>query len=925
MNYLSFNLDNFMIIQSMPDSNNNHNNITDKHINLKKYNSQPFIICNYKNFLDITKQSNIICADIMELFVFLYPNASCSSNIFSIYKYLSKEEVYKEKNSNLVIKQEVELLRLCVEIILSNLNNLPVDRKNMIYELAFFMQKDNWYFAKLICDILEKQIQVNNSKNPMNIWNYLADFKEDINFDAIDNEVDFLKINSLDVLNSYEKIVSQYAETREEQKNYAESVAQIFTHDYTQDNKQQFIFAEAGTGIGKTIGYLSGVFAFLNHNPNKQVLISTYSKALQKQVLSQVEKIIKNNSSKLSYCLAKGSNNYICLLNYETLLNNIALLPRSYIFLGFIAHWLLDNKDGDLIGGNLNPLLFEIFDDNYINFILNKKDECIYSKCKHFKKCFAIKSKFQSKNSNIVVANHSYSIINSGLESSYAIFDEAHHLFNSADDAFAIEFSITTLSSLKSWICGGKTRLAQSKFFLNGIKAKLNFTFNITPQMDEEEKLLSVAIENTIDLLVEVCEFLPQKNSLENILSNFVGSNASSCEKFFMEIYNHILEYNKEENNYYSKELEVDYTKINANIKLEEARLKLIKDLTQLLKMAINLDSMLNNKMIYLENEDKKALSELIVLFETRVISQLNDFIKMLEEIKKPDIHFIYRFNLAKEDGRLYNIAYLKNHINPMQPFAYSVLNHMQGVVFTSATLHDSHMEKSAMLENDYNPFLIKNYGLDYLENPFDIKQVNFSSPFDYPNNSKVLIINSNDNMDLSQAIKEIFSASSGGGLAIFTAISRLKKVYNDIKNPMLNQGIKVVAQHINQQKLVNLIDIFKEDINSCLLGTDSARDGIDIPGESLKLVLFEKVPWSKPDILLKHRVISMGGKYADELVKYKLRQAFGRLIRKKDDRGIFIILANSFPSKFLDSFPVGVEVLKLNLNDALEKIKEFY
>ena len=106
------------------------------------------------------------------------------------------------------------------------------------------------------------------------------------------------------------------------------------------------------------------------------------------------------------------------------------------------------------------------------------------------------------------------------------------------------------------------------------------------------------------------------------------------------------------------------------------------------------------------------------------------------------------------------------------------------------------------------------------------------------------------------------------------------------------------------------LVDIFRAEEHSCLLGTDAMRDGVDIPGNALRLVVFERTPWPRPDIL--HRVrrthLSHGvpKEYDDAIVRLRLRQAFGRLIRRADDRGVFVLLDSRVPSRLFSAFPGG-------------------
>jgi len=59
-------------------------------------------------------------------------------------------------------------------------------------------------------------------------------------------------------------------------------------------------------------------------------------------------------------------------------------------------------------------------------------------------------------------------------------------------------------------------------------------------------------------------------------------------------------------------------------------------------------------------------------------------------------------------------------------------------------------------------------------------------------------------------------------------------------------------------------------------------------------------------------------------IVRLRLRQAFGRLIRRKTDRGIFVMLDNRLASRFLTAFPPDVEVTRMGLVEALNVVEQF-
>src|SRR3546814_14914465 len=80
--------------------------------------------------------------------------------------------------------------------------------------------------------------------------------------------------------------------------------------------------------------------------------------------------------------------------------------------------------------------------------------------------------------------------------------------------------------------------------------------------------------------------------------------------------------------------------------------------------------------------------------------------------------------------------------------------------------------------------------------------------------------------------------------------------------------------------------DVCSSDLAS-LLGTDALRDGVDVPGHSLRLVVMEGVPWSKPTVLHAARKLAGGGSaYDDRLNRARMAQAFGRLIRRAGEPG---------------------------------------
>ncbi len=141
--------------------------------------------------------------------------------------------------------------------------------------------------------------------------------------------------------------------------------------------------------------------------------------------------------------------------------------------------------------------------------------------------------------------------------------------------------------------------------------------------------------------------------------------------------------------------------------------------------------------------------------------------------------------------------------------------------------------------------------------------------------------------------------------LGLFTAIRRLRAVHGRIADRLARGGLPLYAQHVDPIDTGTLVDIFRDDPRASLLGTDALRDGVDVPGHSLRCVVMEQVPWPKPSILHRARRAANGGSaHDDRIIRARLAQAFGRLIRSKQDRGHFVVLSAAFPSRLLTAFP---------------------
>ena len=202
------------------------------------------------------------------------------------------------------------------------------------------------------------------------------------------------------------------------------------------------------------------------------------------------------------------------------------------------------------------------------------------------------------------------------------------------------------------------------------------------------------------------------------------------------------------------------------------------------------------------------------------------------------------------------------------------------------------------------------------------------ASPFDYAAQTRVLVVTdlARDRPEATaSAMAGLMTAAGGGGLGLFTAIRRLRAVYPALAGRLDAAGLPLYAQHIDRMNLQTLLAMFREEPESCLLGTDAVRDGIDVPGNALRLIVFDRMPWPRSDILFAARAEWQGrDAWVDRVTRLKLRQAFGRLIRRATDRGVFVMLDSRLPTRLTSAFPPGVRVERIGLAEAVSITGEF-
>jgi ATP-dependent DNA helicase DinG len=209
--------------------------------------------------------------------------------------------------------------------------------------------------------------------------------------------------------------------------------------------------------------------------------------------------------------------------------------------------------------------------------------------------------------------------------------------------------------------------------------------------------------------------------------------------------------------------------------------------------------------------------------------------------------------------------------------------------------------------------FLRRRLGLD------DARELVVSSPFDYEEQALLYVParmpeqRARDYYDrLADEVLALCRRSRGRALVLTTSYRALEqladRVAGELPYPLLVQG---------EAPRERLLERFREEVDSVLLATATFWQGVDVPGESLSLLVIDKLPFAPPDDPLVQarceRIAAAGGdsfsEYSVPTAILQLRQGFGRLIRSRSDRGVVAILdarlrTRAYGRRFVEALP---------------------
>ncbi len=837
--------------------------------------------------------------DLLELFAFVRPAAFCVPTPRGLAEALDLDPPARLADTASVLRRAA--LRLLTE--------LTTDTASRGARLtAQAMADGGWPWGPAVMDVLGAP-RADRARSPLSgldVWRDLPEWSEH----APPPPPGSAPVSPAEARERLAALLGPASEQRPSQADYASAASAAFLPREAA-GEPRFVMAEAGTGVGKTMGYLApaSVWAEKNEAP---VWVSTYTRNLQHQIDQELDRLFPDPAVKANrVVIRKGRENYLCLLNMEDAAKGVSVRRRDAIALGLMARWAARSRDGSLTGGDFPAWLVDLLGSGRTVALSDHRGECIYSACDHFKRCYIEKNIRKARRAEIVVANHALvmtqmarGLMEEGGSPTRFVFDEGHHLFDAADSAFSAHFTGHEASELRRWIRGAEGRGRRRG---RGLKVRV-------------EDLLgeSATAADALEKIVRAAQALPDAGWHQRCAD---GRPSGPAESFLAAARHHTYARTADSRGPYDIEADPNEPAdalLEAAAALEGALHKLEQEIGRLRNALIR---RLDEEADDLDTATRIRIESVCRSLQFRAEHVIRAWRHMLSSLanERPE-EFVDWFSVDRIEGRDFDIGMHRHWIDPTVPFAGVVAAPAHGVLVTSATLRDG----TGDAEADWRAAEARTGALHL---PSSVRAA-VPSPFAYDRLTRVFVVTDVRKDDLAQvaaAYRALFVAAGGGGLGLFTAISRLRAVYDRIAAPLDEAGLQLYAQHIDRVNLATLVDIFRAEQDSCLLGTDAVRDGVDVPGDSLRLIVFDRVPWPRPTILHRARRKAFGGRAYDEmLTRLRLKQAFGRLVRRAEDRGVFVLLDPMMPSRLAGAFPEGVEVVRQGLADTVAACRDF-
>ncbi len=662
----------------------------------------------------------------------------------------------------------------------------------------------------------------------------------------------------------------QRYEDRASQRGFARTIARLY-------NGGGIGVLEAGTGVGKSLGYLVPALRWAAQNGERTV-VSTNTINLQEQLVGKDLPFLARalEDQPVRFALLKGWHNYVCLLRLEQARGAGATLfdPGSVADMESIAAWAERTGDGSL-SDLVTPPKPDVWDE-----VAAEPDLCLRLQCPHFDRCFLFAARRQAAQADVIVVNHHLLLADLAVRRasqkwddsavlppySRLVIDEGHHL----EDAAASHLGATA------------TRRGLQRLFGRLERRGKGLLPTLAARLSTRKDLLSVA-------------------SLDLVHARLFPSAVAAREKggVVFDLLDGLMQ-----------EARVSVLRLTETFADHPIwRAGLAAALEDLLRELALLGDNLRLVRERLETDEQALEAQAALLGELRGVSRRLDNAgdALREGLTPAGKHPTVRWLEVR--GKERNLAVTSVPLDLAPILREDLFKRLETAIVTSATLStdgkfDFVRARLGLTEDDVEPDT----------------QV-FPSPFDYPSQAMLAVPTDipAPNVDprghfeaVVDAIAEVAHAAGGGVFALFTSHRDVREAAQVLRERGVDQRFPLMVH--GEDGRAALLRRFTDAGHAILLGTSSFWEGVDVPGDPLRALVLSKLPFKVPTEPLTaahcEAIASRGGdpfrEYMIPHAALRLKQGFGRLIRTATDQGVVVLMDPRAESK-----PFGRELVE--------------
>lgn len=648
-------------------------------------------------------------------------------------------------------------------------------------------------------------------------------------------------------LESYEQRPEQIAMTRAVADTFAEGGALI---------------TEAGTGVGKSLAYLVPAALHAVRN-NDRVTISTNTINLQEQLIAQdipvARRILEEAGiahDELRVAQLKGRRNYLCLLRWSAARRSASLSADEARVLVQLLFWLSETETGDRA-----ELRLRREEDASWAKVSAQDGGCLTMQCPFVRdgSCFLHRARKRAEGAHLLVVNHALLLSDVAAagavlpEYRHLVVDEAHHLEAQATEQLGFSAS---QDDLLDWLDALHTRATRSR-----------------------DEGLAVSIEEATRVSRQAIGYGPQLRDLARTLATCVAQARGGVPEFFRALQQFGQQHTAERGD------NDDRVLINRSVRVQP--------------------DWADIEAAWFEQDDRLA----------EVAGVLDELNALLAQVNPSDV--LDRDTLAADASELYErgerlrggisriigqderqtICWLTMGRRDASPaLASAPLDVAEALRATLFAPRETTVLTSATLAADS--------GFDYIKGRLgfdDARELLLGSPFDYRQSMLMLLPTDMPEPQMhgyaaavQSTLIDVVRASEGRTLVLFTSHAALRTAYGGIKRALEDEQILVLGQGIDGTPR-QLLSVLRENRRVCIMGAASFWEGVDVTGEALSLLVIARLPFPVPsDPIFQARSDLFDQpfeQYAVPQAVLRFKQGFGRLIRRKTDRGALVVL----------------------------------